>query len=34
MITHKEIPWVYIFSGKKGKESWTAERQRERVCER
>jgi hypothetical protein len=31
MIIQEEVEWVYIFDGKKGKESQIAERQRESV---
>jgi hypothetical protein len=34
MIIQEEVPWAYIFKGKKGKEREIAERQRESVCER
>jgi hypothetical protein len=34
MMMQEEVPWVYIFNRKKGKESEIAERQRESVCER
>jgi len=32
MINWKGWPGFFIFNGKKGNESWIAERQRERVC--
>jgi hypothetical protein len=36
MISQKGLPRVFVSNRKKGKESWIAERQREResVCER
>ncbi len=34
VMIQEEVPWVYIFNGKKGKESERAERQRESVCDR
>jgi hypothetical protein len=33
-ISWKGLPGFFIFNGKKGKESWISERQRDSVCER